>query len=514
MRIYLDEENQSCDATPMSSSLSLLKTQLRAIGQLQGGLALIEWDQETNMPNGASEARADMIGNLSNRLHADVLALNKNNFLHNLRDEYKNKKSDAAVIVNETWRAYEHAALLPASFVEKMATTCARSQHAWAEARRTNNFALFAPHLEEIIRLKREEARLVNPKENPYNVLLDTYEPGLRIETLDPLFTELEGALQALLKRIQAANTRKELKTAGVFPLAQQQTLNQKLAKSLGFDFSSGRLDASTHPFTTNFHPTDVRITTRYREEDALYAIGSTIHEVGHALYEQGMSAKDAYTPLAEAISLGIHESQSRLWENMVGRSLSFWQYFQPQLAEAFPKPFKKISAEELWRHANRVSPSFIRTESDEVTYNLHIIIRYQLERALMEGSLNVKDLPKAWNQKMKTILGVTVPNDRIGVLQDVHWSGGMIGYFPTYTLGNLYAAQFFAQAEKEIPRLTKQFQKGNFQPLLQWLRQEIHQQGKRYRADALVKRITSTPLSPKPFLTYLEKKMTELYDL
>lgn len=498
----------------MSSSLSLLKAELQAIGRLQGGLALIEWDHETYMPPGASEARAAMIGNLSSRLHGDVLALNKNNFLQTLHQAHQNKRTDAAVIINETWRSYERAARLPTMFVERMAKTGSQSQHIWAEARRTNTFSLFAPHLEEIVRLKREEARLIAPKEHPYNVLLDLYEPGLDVAVLDPLFAELEETLQDLLERIRSAKKSKELNTKGTFPLATQEGLNRSLAQTLGFDFSRGRLDASTHPFTTNFHPTDVRITTRYREEDALYAIGSTIHEVGHALYEQGMPIKDAYTPLAEAISLGIHESQSRLWENLVGRSLSFWQWFQPELAKAFPKPFKRFSAEELWREANRVSPSFIRTESDEVTYNLHIIIRYQLERALIEGSLKVKDLPKAWDQKMKALLGVTVPNDRVGVLQDVHWSGGMIGYFPTYALGNLYAAQFFAQAEKEMPDLTTQFRKGNFQPLLQWLRTKIHTQGKRYPADTLARRVTGSCLSPKPFLQYLNKKMTELYGL
>ncbi len=498
----------------MLSPLSTLKQQLQSLGQLQGSLALIEWDQETYLPSGASESRAAMIGNLSSRLHADVLALNNGKALTKLVKTYRGKHSEAAVIVNETWRSYERSACLPGTFVERLAKTCARAQHTWAEARHTNNFRLFAPHLEEIVKLKREEARLVNPKEHPYNVLLDTYEPGLRIETLDPLFGELEQTLTDLLGRLQQSKKKKDVTLKGHFPLTQQQELNQKLAQTLGFNLGRGRLDASTHPFTTNFHPTDVRITTRYREADALYAIGSTIHEVGHALYEQGLPIEHAYTPLAETVSLGIHESQSRLWENMVGRSLTFWQWFQPELARVFPKPFARLSAEDLWRHANRVSPSLIRTESDEVTYNLHIIVRYQLERALMEGALAVKDLPKAWNTKMKTVLGIHVPEDRVGVLQDVHWSGGMIGYFPTYTLGNLYAAQFFAKAEKTIPRLEASFRKGNFGHLLAWLRQEIHTQGKRYRADVLVRRVTGSPLSPKPFLNYLEQKLAELYGI
>lgn len=511
---HLDDRDHPCDPRSMNFSLSDLKKQLRTIGELQGSLALIEWDQETFMPDGASEGRAAMIANLSSRLHADILALNTKKQLHQLVKVHEGKRGDSAVIVRETWRTYEREACLPADFVTKLAKTRARAQHIWAEARRTENFSLFAPHLQELVRLKQEEARYINAKDHPYNVLLDAYEPGLRIDVLDPLFTELEGALTDLLQRIQAAKQAKPLGIKGSFPLPTQELLNHLLAEKLGFDFSRGRLDASTHPFTTNFHPTDIRITTRYRTEDALYAIGSTIHEVGHALYEQGMSIKDAYTPLAEAVSLGIHESQSRLWENLVGRSFAFWQWFQPELAKAFPKPFRTISAEALWRQANRVSPSFIRTEADEVTYNLHIILRYQLERGLIEGSIRVKDLPSLWNQHMQRLLGVKAPNNRLGVLQDVHWSGGMIGYFPTYTLGNLYAAQFFAKAHADLPNLLNGFRRGNFQPLLEWLRTNIHSQGKRYRANELVTRVTGQTLSSKPFLMHLERKMTELYNL
>lgn len=493
------------------SPLSLLKEKLQALGQLQGTLALLDWDQAVFMPSQADEARAQMIGGLSTRAHQELLQLNENNLLKKLRATAP--KGDTRVIIEESFRSYEHAARLPASFVKELALATSRAQVIWAKARKENNFRAFAPTLEKMVALKKKEAVLVAPHLHPYDALLETYEPGLRIATLDPLFSELAAKLVTLLKQIQAKK-RKPLDLKGTFPLAQQEAFNKCLATALGFDFSCGRLDASTHPFTTNFHPTDVRLTTRYREEDALYAIGSTIHEVGHGLYEQGLPTTQAYTPLAEAISLGIHESQSRLWENIVGKDLAFWEWFQPQLAKAFPKPYAKHSPEALWQHVNRISPSLIRTEADEITYNLHILLRYRLERALLEGTLSVRKLPQAWNDGMQELLGIDVPTDARGVLQDVHWSAGLFGYFPTYTLGNLYGSQFFAQAKQDSPRLQTTFRNGNFQPLLTWLREHIHRHGKRYSAEALVKRVTGAPLSSQPFITYLTAKMTDVYDL
>ncbi|MBP7133880.1 carboxypeptidase M32 [Patescibacteria group bacterium] len=494
------------------SSFQTLRTQLTRLGQLQGTIALLGWDQAVFLPDGAHEARAEVIGSLSGELHERVLGLNKDKALLKLVEGSSKGQSDKAVIVRETWKSYEQAARLPRTFVEELATSCARAESVWRTAREQNKFSLFAPSLEKIIRLKRKEAGLLDPSSHPYDALLETYEPGLRSADLDPLFAELASSLGELLRdRLALQKKQKTLVIKGHFPLREQEIINNTLAKTLGFDMQCGRLDTSTHPFTTNFHPTDVRITTRYRETDPLYAIGSTIHEVGHGLYEQGLPVKHAYTPLAEAVSLGIHESQSRLWENIVGKDLSFWQWFQPLLADAFPKTFKQLSPELLWRHVNTATRSFIRTEADEVTYNLHILVRYRLERALLEGSLRVKDLPHAWNKAMKEHLGVTPPNDQQGVLQDVHWSAGLIGYFPTYTLGNLYASQFFATAEQKNPGLKKQFAKGNFAPLREWLRTEIHQHGKRYRAHELVQHVTGASLSAKPFLTYLRKKQNLL---
>ncbi len=327
---------------------------------------------------------------------------------------------------------------------------------------------------------------------------------------------ELRDFLTDFVKNLQAAKHQPPSSATfkGKFPLAAQQEFNTKLAQDIGFDFGAGRMDISTHPFTTNFHPQDVRITTRYDEADIFSSIGSTIHEVGHALYEQGIPAEHFGTPLGEAISLGIHESQSRIWENNIGKSLPFWKHVYPRLQKAFPRPFGRIPLEAFYRTLNRVTPSLIRTESDEVTYNLHIILRFEIEKDLIEGRLKVKDLPEAWNAKMKEYLGVTVPNDRLGVLQDVHWAGGSIGYFPTYALGNVYAAQFYASAHTHLPGLERDLARGNFATLREWLRKEIHAHGKFYTAESLVRRVTGEPLQTKYFIEYLTRKYTEIYRL
>jgi carboxypeptidase Taq len=302
-------------------------------------------------------------------------------------------------------------------------------------------------------------------------------------------------------------------KVKGNFPLDKQLAFNTDIAKKMGFDFNTGRLDISTHPFTTNFHPADVRITTRYREADPLYALGSTMHEVGHALYEQGLPFEHFGTPLAEFISLGIHESQSRMWENMIGRSSNFWRYWYPKLSKTFPE-FKKISFPSFYAKLNEAKPALIRTEADEVTYNLHIIIRFEIERELIEGTAQVKDVPQIWRQKVKEYLGINVTSDREGCLQDVHWSEGLFGYFPTYSLGNLYAAQFYRQIEKEVPRLDQKIAKGDYKEILNWLRKNIHAQGKRHTASELVKKVTGEKLNSRYFTEYLESKYKELYNI
>jgi carboxypeptidase Taq len=300
----------------------------------------------------------------------------------------------------------------------------------------------------------------------------------------------------------------------GRFPLEAQVMFNKKIAEKMGFDFEAGRLDTATHPFTSGTHPHDVRITSRYADDDLLYSIFTTIHEAGHGLYEQGLLSEHFGSPLGEAISLGMHESQSRFWENMVGKSAPFWQYFYPSLRRTFPKPFATLAFNDFYKAINRVEPSLVRTEADEVTYNLHIILRFEIEKAMIEGTLDLRDLPEIWRANMQEYLGVTVPNDRLGVLQDVHWATGAIGYFPTYAFGNLYAAQFYSAMRTDIPDMAARMKKGDLITVREWLRKHIHATGKRYTADRLVQKVTGEPLNSRYFTEYLTEKFSALYGL
>lgn len=497
---------------PLARSIDTLKQRLREYTQLNATLAILQWDQEVHMPEEGADERARLLGYLSTLAHEKLLHLNDGNILTSLQQAEKNLDKKTATIVRETWRSYRLGKKLSSAFIQELTEVCSRAQHAWAEARQREHFKSFLPHLKKIIALKRQEAKLLGYKHSPYDALIETYEPGMTTKELDPIFDELRKSLPSLLKQIQKKQGKVPLqKILGTFPLEEQKRLNTYVAEHMGFNFKAGRMDVSTHPFTTNFHPKDVRFTTRFAENNLLYSIGSTMHETGHALYEQGMKAEHFGTPLTEAISLGIHESQSRMWENNIGKGRPFWQFLYPKLQKQFPKPFKSLAFEEFYRIINHVTPSFIRTEADEVTYNLHILLRYELEKDLIEGKIKADDLPKIWNKKMKDYFGLSVPNDRLGVLQDVHWSAGLFGYFPTYTLGNLYAAQFYAAAQKAIPDLDKQLQQGQCTSLREWLRKNIHVHGKYHTAKSLVQRVTGESLNSQFFIEYLTTKYDEL---
>jgi carboxypeptidase Taq len=498
-----------------SAAYTKLSQQLLEITHLNACLALLQWDQEILMPSKGVDPRAKLIASLSVLNHDKWLALNEKKALTGLVKWAKSHSSTKeACVIRETHRTYERERKLPVAFVQELSALSSKAQHVWAEARAQSNFAHFLPSLKRLIDLKRKEAEYLGYKESPYDALLDGFEPGLTSSQLSTIFGELRDFLKPFLRQLQAKTKELPEKkmVQGTFPLEQQATFNRAVIQEIGFDFEAGRLDTSTHPFTTNFHPHDVRITTRYSEQNALYALGSTIHEMGHALYEQGLSAKEYGTPLGEALSLSIHESQSRFWENNIGKSRAFWQHFYPKLQKQFPKPFARLPLETFYRFINRVEPSFIRTESDEVSYNLHIILRYEIERGLIEGSLKAKDLSEIWNAKIKEYLGIKVPNDRLGVLQDVHWSIGAIGYFPTYALGNLYAAQFLQAIKRDLPTLDNDLRTGSFSNILKWLRTNIHVHGKRYSADALVRRVSGEPLQAKYFIQYLQEKYTDVY--
>ncbi len=497
--------------------MAQLRAHLEELAHLKSTLALLQWDQEVNMPAKGAKQRGTTIAYLAGLLHDKFLASNATGLLTELKAALDKGSLDDkdSVIVREVWREYEREQKLPSQFVQKLAQQESVATHIWAQARQDNRFDLFLPELETLVALKQEEARLVGYEDTPYDALLDTFEPGATTRELKQIFLELKDFLVPLLQKIQSSKIKPNPSLlAGRFPQPKQERLNRELAQALGFDFGAGRIDASNHPFATGLHPEDVRITSRYKPDNLFYSLLATLHEVGHALYEQGIAAENFGTPLGESISLAIHESQSRLWENQVGRSREFWQFFFPRLQKIFPRPFQDIKFDDFYLALNHVAPTLIRTEADEVTYNLHIIIRFEIELALIEDTLQPKDLPTVWNQKVQDYLGISVPDDTQGVLQDIHWSSGLFGYFPTYTLGNLYAAQFFATAKATLPDLETSLTKGDFQPLGEWLRQMIHIHGKYYTASHLVKEVTGQPLSSSAFCDYLQTKYETLYHL
>ncbi len=373
---------------------------------------------------------------------------------------------------------------------------------------------MFAPFLEKLVDLKKQMAECVGYAAEPYDALLDEYEPGAKAADIESLFADLRERTVTLLKKIMDAPDQPDTSILSRhFPTAGQEALSRKMAEALNFDFDSGRADVSVHPFCTTVGAGgDVRITTRYDERFLPASLFGTMHEVGHALYEQGLSRDHANTPMGEAVSLGIHESQSRMWENLVGRSRAFWTYHWDAVSKVFPEALQGVSLDEFYRAINAVKPSLIRVEADELTYNLHIAMRFEIERGLFNGTLDPKDVPAAWNEAMSRMLGVTPPDDTAGCLQDIHWALGAFGYFPTYTLGNLYAAQFFEQAARDVPDLVERIAVNDHRPLLDWLRTHIHCHGQRYRAGELVELVTAKPLSIEPFMDNVTKKFSQVY--
>jgi len=499
------------------NSISELREKLQEIYHIGSAIAVLHWDMEVFMPPKGAESRAKTIANLSGILHEKFVSKEFSISIKKAKAhlDAENLDDEDSAIVRELWREHERQIKLPVAFVKEMSQVCSEGHNIWIKAREKSDFKIFLPVLKKIVALKRKEAELVGYKKSPYDALLDAYEPYSTSEEISMIFEELKNFLVPFLKKISEAKGKVNpdiLK--GNFPIEGQKKFNEEMAKKIGFDFEAGRLDSSAHPFSTGFHPHDVRITTRFKKENVLDSFYSVIHETGHALYEQGLDPKHFGTPLGESVSLGIHESQSRLWENNIARSKNFWEYFFPKLQKRFPEPFSKIKFDDFYRAINFVQPSLIRVEADEVTYGLHIILRFEIEKELIEGSIEAEDLPKIWNAKMKEYLGVKVPNDANGVLQDVHWSGGSVGYFPSYALGNLYAAQFFQAAKNELIDLEKEIAAGEFSHLREWLRKKIHIHGKMFSADQLVREVTGEPLTSKYFVEYLKEKYGEIYKI
>ena len=495
-------------------SYQALIRELREIALLGSVNSVLGWDERTQLPERGAEHRAAQSSLLARMVHERFTSPRIGELLQAVEgsDLVKDPQSDAAANVRETRRSYDRARKLPSSLVEEEVRVAVLAQQAWGESRAKSDYKSFEPWLGKTLELKRQEARCVGYAQDMYDALLDEFEPGETAANLRKTFQTLREPLVELIGKVASSGKKAplEILERNYAPEAQER-LARQAAEAVGFDFSAGRLDVSLHPFCTGLGPGDTRMTTRYDPRYFGDAFFGVLHETGHGLYDQGLPPQHFGSPLGEAVSLGIHESQSRMWENFVGRGRAFWTHFFPRARAAFPEALKDVNDEQWYFAINDIRPSLIRTEADEATYNLHIMLRFELEQALLNDELKTRDLPAAWNSRMKEYLGLTPPDDARGCLQDIHWSGGSIGYFPTYTLGNLYAAQFFEQADKDLGGLDAQFARGDFAPLLGWLRKNIHQHGKRYRAGELVKRVTGKELSPEPLLAHLRRK-AELY--
>ena len=421
--------------------------------------------------------------------------------------------SDAGCTIRQLRRQRQRKVKLPKTLVEEQTRVAVLGQQAWVEARRNNDFAAFQPWLTQSFALKRQEADALGYPECRYDALLDDYEPEMRTGAVAEVLGALRKELVPLIGKVRESRRRPDVSILRrQYPVEQQKSFGREAARRIGFDFDRGRLDVTTHPFCSGLGPSDCRITTRYNEKFFNEAFIGILHEAGHGLYDQGLPGAHYGLPPGEAVSLGIHESQSRLWENFVGRSHAFWTCFFPETQRRFPAALGDVSLDDFYFAVNDVRPSLIRVEADEATYNLHILVRFELERALLDERLDAKDLPEAWNAKYQEYLGIRPPDNAQGVLQDIHWSAGLVGYFPTYALGNLYAAQWFAQAETDMGDLAGLISRGEFRPLLTWLREKIHRQGQRYTAAQLVERVTGKPLSHGPLIAHLRRKLQPLY--
>jgi carboxypeptidase Taq len=493
-----------------------LKAHLAVINDLRAAAAVLRWDEETYMPPGGARARAEHLATLSRIAHERLTSAKTQELLEAATPAVKDMgpDTDEVALIRVTRRDCDRARKLPAYFVAERARAASQSGQVWRKARPANDFTAFKPFLEQMVELARRTSDYLGYAEHPYDALLDLYEPEITSREVATLFTRLREGTVPLVHAIAARGKQVD---AGVlsqeYDEEKQRLFGLSIAESFGYDTSRGRLDTSAHPFSTGISRDDVRITTRYHRR-SLAAIFGIFHEAGHAMYSQGSAPSLERTPLANGASNGIHESQSRLWETLVGRSRPFWRYAFPKLQQIFPAQLRLVDAETFYRAVNRVQPNLIRVEADEVTYNLHIILRFELEQALVAGELKVRDLPEAWNAKMAAYLGVAPPTDTDGVLQDIHWSEGLIGYFPSYTLGNVASVQLFDAARRAHPDLPEQLQRGEFLILLAWLREHVHSHGRKFFPRDLLRRATGSPLTPEPYLRYLREKFTEIYGL
>lgn len=495
-----------------------LKTRLAEYHDLDKIEWVLRWDQQTMMAPRGGPVRAEQLATIGKVAHEKLTAPEIGRLLDELRplEESLAFDSDEASLIRWARRAYEKAVKIPVALQAELKRTTSLARQAWVEARSESNFALFQPHLEKIIDLRHKYVECLDDgRSTPYDILLDDYEPEMKTDEVKRVFDALKPELIPLIAAIrERQDSVSDACLHGHFPIEQQRAFCLRVLERFGFTPEAWRLDPTVHPFASNSARDDIRITTRYYEHFLNPALFGSMHEFGHGLYEHQISPALERTPLCRGTSLGLHESQSRMWENLVGRSRPFWRYFYPQLQAAFPEALGGVEMEAFYRAINKVQPSYIRVEADEATYSLHIILRFELEQELIEGKLAVRDLPQAWNARFKQYFGIEVPNDAEGVLQDIHWSAGMLGYFPTYSLGSLIACQMWEKIMADIPDLHEQFMRGEFGALRAWLGERLHQHGRKFTPHEMLRRVVGTSIDVQPFMRYLKAKYGDIYNL
>jgi carboxypeptidase Taq len=493
-----------------------LKTKLAVIHDVHMARSILSWDQHTKMPPKAGDVRAEQLGTLDRIGHELFIDDEIGALLEELRpwEESLDRDSDEASLLRVTRHDYEKARRVPPELRAELTRAGAIALAAWIEAREKSEYPIFLPYLQRNVELQREYVACFPKEDNDYDVLLDDFDEGLKTVDVRAVFDELKAELIPLIAEItERADAVDDSCLTGPFPVEKQRSFALLLLEQLGYDDQSWRLDPTVHPFAMSAATTDIRLTTRYDEGD-LNSLFAAVHEFGHGFYEAGIDPAFERTPLAQVTSMSLHESQSRMWENLVGRSLPFWRHFYPRLQETFPERFGNVDLDEYYRAINKVEPSLIRIEADEATYNLHIILRFELEQEILDGSLDLADLPAAWNARMTEYLGVDVPDDAHGVLQDVHWSGGAIGYFPTYSLGNVISVQVWDEIRAALPDLDQQFERGEFRELSAWLRENLHRHGRKYTSKEMLERVVGGPMDPGPYLRYLKDKLGGIYGI
>jgi carboxypeptidase Taq len=500
----------------VQDALTQLNSVIGEVVDLHRAASLLEWDEQVYMPQGGAPVHGEMVATIRKTAHEKLTSDEVGQLLERLEPTLPqlDRDSDEHRTIAVTARDYHKAKQVPADFVAEQAQAVSAAQHAWIEARSRSDYPHFRPHLEKLIDLKRRYVGFFPPKAHPYDTLLDEFEPGITTADIHALFAVIRPRQVALIKEIADRPQVDDSFLHVPYPEQELWQFGEEVISAFGFDWSRGRQDKSVHPFATGIGPDDVRITTRIVENEPFSLFFGTAHETGHALYEQGINRAFGRTLLADAASLGVHESQSRLWENLIARSMPFWECFFPKLQAKFPSQLGGVSLEQFYRGINKVQRSLIRVESDEATYNLHIMLRVEMEIAMLTGSANAKDLPELWNSRMQEYLGIVPDNDAKGILQDIHWSIGAIGYFATYTLGNLISAQIWDQIERDTPDVDDRIRRGDFSALLAWLRGHVHKYGRKYEPQELVQRITGSRIDPEPYLRYLEGKYRGVYGI